>query len=427
LLGAAGLARADAVTDWDAIAATTITPPPGTTFLNVTSSEQRPIYQVDLSTLHLAIYDAVNSIDRRHEPYAAMPTTPTRGASQEAAAVGAAYGVLKGLFPNRSSLYQPQYDAYLAASAGNPARQRGLAIGAEVAAEWLSIRANDGRLTPTSYTSTGVPGDFEPGPTPLVNPFLPFVKPFAIPSADRFRAPGPPSLASEDYADGLNEVQAYGSTASTLRSADDSDLARFHTEAPPIFWPRNLRRFASDRQSIADNARLLALLWVTHADALLGCFESKYHYRFWRPRTAIPRAAEDGNAETTADAGWTPFMPTPNHPEYPAAHSCGHGAMAEALREFYGTKKLHFTEDSAVAGLLTPVRSFDSTDEAVREVADARVFGGMHYRFSTEDGAELGRRTTKWIGKRFFRAIDDRDHEDDRDDDRDHDRDHDRH
>jgi hypothetical protein len=202
-------------------------------------------------------------------------------------------------------------------------------------------------------------------------------------------------------------VKAVGSAASTLRSADESDLARFHTEPPPLFWPRNLRRFATNGQSIADNARLLALLWVTQADALLGCFESKYHYRFWRPRTAIPRAGEDGNAETAADAGWAPFMPTPNHPEYPAAHSCGHGAMAEALRGFYGTKKIDFKEDSSVVGLLRQERSFRSTDEVVKEVADARVFGGMHYRFSTEDGATLGRKTAQWIGKRFFRCVKD--------------------
>jgi hypothetical protein len=152
---------------------------------------------------------------------------------------------------------------------------------------------------------------------------------------------------------------------------------------------------------------LLALLWVTNADSLLGCFESKYHYRFWRPRTAIPRADEDGNPETTADAGWAPVVGTPNHPEYPAAHSCSDGSLAEGLRQFYGTKNIHFTIDSGVAGLMHPVHAFTSTDVFVKEVGDARVFGGMHYRNSTNDGARLGRRTTKWIAERFFRRVDD--------------------
>jgi hypothetical protein len=239
-----------------------------------------------------------------------------------------------------------------------------------------------------------------------VNPFLPFVKPFAIRSASQFRAPGPPALTSDKYADDLNEVQALGSAASVLRTADETDLAQFYTDPPPLYTPRNWRRFATDSQSIADNARLLALLWVSTSDALLGCFESKYHYRFWRPRTAIPRADEDGNPETIADPGWAPIVPTPNHPEYPAAHTCNEGALAEALRQFYGTKRIHFILDSGVAGLLHPVHEFASTDQMVREVADARVFGGMHYRHSTRDGARLGKRTAEWISERFFRRVD---------------------
>ena len=209
----------------------------------------------------------------------------------------------------------------------------------------------------------------------------------------------------------LNEVEALGSVASVLRTADETDLARFYTDPPPLYTPRNWRRFATDSQSIADNARLLALLWVSTADSSLGCFESKYHYRFWRPRTAIPRADEDGNPETTADPGWAPIVPTPNHPEYPAAHTCSEGALAEALRQFYGTKKIHFILDSGVAGLLHPVHEFTSTDQMVMEVADARVFGGMHFRNSTREGARLGRRTTEWISERFFRRVDeDSDH-----------------
>ena len=151
---------------------------------------------------------------------------------------------------------------------------------------------------------------------------------------------------------------------------------------------------------------MLALLWVTNADSLLGCFESKYHYRFWRPRASIPRADEDGNPETTADTGWAPLLPTPNHPEYPAAHTCSDASLAEALRQFYGTDKLHFIIDSGVAGLLHPVHAFDSTEDFVKEVGDARIFGGMHYRTSTRDGARLGRRTTQWIAERFFRRAD---------------------
>jgi hypothetical protein len=413
LLALAGslTARANVVADWDAVAAATITPPAGMVLPPaVTEAEQRPIFQVDLASVHVAIYDAVNAIDRKHEPFAMVPRSRVKGASQEAAVVGAAYGVLKGLFPGRSALYQSAYDNYAAGAAADPSKVRGLAVGAEVAAGILELRKNDGRLTPVTYITTGAPGDFVPGPTPLVNAFLPFVKPFAIRRASQFRAPGPPALTSDKYADDLNEVQALGSAASVLRTADETDLAQFYTDPPPLYTPRNWRRFATDSQSIADNARLLALLWVTTADSLLGCFESKYHYRFWRPRTAIPRADEDGNPETIADAGWAPVVPTPNHPEYPAAHTCSEGALAEALRQFYGTKRIHFILDSGVAGLLHPVHEFTSTDQMVMEVADARVFGGMHYRNSTMEGARLGKRTTEWISERFFRRVEESEH-----------------
>jgi hypothetical protein len=400
-------ARANVVADWDAIAAATITPPAGMVLPPaVTEAEQRPIFQVDLASVHVAIYDAVNAIDRKHEPFAIVLRSRVKGASQEAAVVGAAYGVLKGLFPGRTALYQSAYDNYVAGAAADPSKVRGLAVGAEVAAGILELRKNDGRLTPVTYITTGAPGDFVPGPTPLVNAFLPFVKPFAIRRASQFRAPGPPALTSDKYADDLNEVQALGSAASVLRTADETDLAQFYTDPPPLYTPRNWRRFATDSQSIADNARLLALLWVSTSDALLGCFESKYHYRFWRPRTAIPRADEDGNPETIADPGWAPVVPTPNHPEYPAAHTCNEGALAEALNQFYGTKRIHFILDSGVAGLLHPVHEFTSTNQMVSEVADARVFGGMHYRHSTRDGARLGERTAEWISERFFRRVD---------------------
>ncbi len=398
------IGRADVVASWDEIAINTIAPPMGTVLPPPsTEAEQRPIYATDLATLHVAMYDAVNAIDGRYQPFAAVPHAPTRGASREAAAVSAAYHVLKGLFPGRSTFYQPAYDAFVAAAGGGLSKAKGLAVGADIAAQVLAQRANDGRMGPATYTPSGLPGDFEPTPgVPLVNPFLPYLRPFSIPSAIRFRSPGPPALTSEAYADVFNEVKEVGSMASVLRTPGQSDLARFHTEAPPTFWARNLRRFATDAQGIATNARLLAVLWVAQSDAALACFESKYHYRFWRARTAIPRAAEDGNDATAPDGGWAPFLPTPNHPEYPAAHGCAAGAAAESLRRFYGTKRLSFTIDSTVPGLLAPVRAFESTDDFVLEIVDARVFGGMHYRSSVWDGADLGRRVARWVATRDF-------------------------
>ena len=181
-------ANANVVADWDAIAAATITPPAGVVLPPaVTESEQRPIFQVDLASVHVAIYDAVNAIDRQHEPYAIVPTSRVEGASQEAAVVGAAYGVLKGLFPGRSALYQSAYDNYVLGAAADASKVRGLAVGAEVAAGILELRKNDGRMTPVTYVTTGAPGDFVPGPTPLVN--LRSSAPHSSAHRDRPRSP----------------------------------------------------------------------------------------------------------------------------------------------------------------------------------------------------------------------------------------------
>jgi hypothetical protein len=416
---ASAAGHADVVTDWDIIAASTITPATGVTLPPpVTEAEQRPIFQVDLATLHVAIYDAVNAIDRRYEPYAIVLHSGTRGASKEAAAVGAAYAVLKGLFPNRSVIYQHAYDTYLAAAAGDPAKARGLAIGAEVAAGILGLRQNDGRLTPVSYTTTGKPGDWVPGPPPLLNIYLPFVKPFAIRSASQFRAPGPPALSSDRYADDFNETKLMGAAINSPRSAEQSDLALFYTEPSVTYFPRNWRQFATDSQSIAENARLLAMIWVINADSQLGCFESKYHYRFWRPRTAVPQADLDGNPETIADATWTPFVATPNHPEYPSAHSCNGGSFVETLHRFYGTDRLALTLTSTKA-VLHPTHQFNSLHSMLVETENARVYGGIHFRTATLDGVTLGRRTARWISRHYFRPLREREEREHGDQDRD--------
>ncbi len=360
----------------------------------------------DLVTVHLAMYDAVMAIARTHQPYAIRPATSGAGAGEvgmKAAAVEAAYRTLRALAPAGGATYEPPYAADLAALPEGDAKRRGLAIGAEVAAGLLALRANDGRATVLPpYVAGTQPGQFR-GANPI-NRIGPFIKPFATRSHDQFRAPGPPPLASEAYAADLNEVQRLASATSTVRSAAQTEVARFHTEPPPPFWTRNLRRFATASDSLADNARLSAMLYTAHHDAVAACFESKYHHNFWRPVSAIQQADTDGNAATRPDPAWAPHVPTPNHPEYPAAHSCACAAVAEVLRSFYGTSRVRFEFDSTVAG--TQPHRYAGPDDLVREIADARVWGGMHFRFSTTDGAVLGRRVAEWVVKQHFRPAD---------------------
>ena len=258
--------------------------------------------------------------------------------------------------------------------------------------------ANDGRsVVLLPYVPGTAPGDFR-GLNP-VGRLNPYIRPFALSSAAQFRPEPPPALGSPLYARDFNETKAMGGAVSALRTPAQFEVARFHTESPAVGVPRNLRRFATSNAGLADNARLMAMLTVANADAGIGCFEAKYHYNFWRPQSAIPLADTDGNAATDADPAWTPAVPTPNHPEYPAGHGCGTTSIAEVLRQFFGTKKIVFDWDSLVTG---KTRHYESTDELVREVIDARVHGGMHYRNSVEAGVHLGRKTSQWMLRGHF-------------------------
>jgi hypothetical protein len=393
-------AQADVVTYFDEIATNTINAAPAPT--DTTPEEKRPVYFADLATVHVAIYDAVNAIVGGYEPYDVTPSSPTSGASVDAAASAAACKVLQGLFPNRGTQYASACAIYLGSIPDGDAKTKGIAVGEEVALKILALRANDGRLTNVTYVPGNEPGDFRPVALPPVNTFVPFIEPFATKSASQFRADGPPALDTTTYAQDLNEVKALGAAGGAALTIEQRDIARFYTEPPPQFWPRNLRGFAKSSQSVADNARLMAILWVVQADALITCFESKYYYDFWRPRSAIPLADTDGNPETVADPGWTPFVPTPNHPEYPAAHTCNGGAVAEALREFFGTKKIDFDFDSTVTGT---VHHFESTDDLVKEEQVARIYGGIHFRTTTVDGKVLGMKVAKWVTKHYFQPI----------------------
>jgi hypothetical protein len=321
----------------------------------------------------------------------------------EAAITEAAYRVLSGLFPSRSAVYEPVYATELAAIADGVAKSQGMALGAEVAQTVLARRANDGRaavLALPPYVPGTAPGEFR-GVNPVGRQNT-FIRPFALSSAAQFRPDPPPALTSERYAQDLAEVQAIGGAVSALRTALQLDIARFHTDSPAVGQYRNQRRFATASADLADNARVLAMLSVATADAGIGCFEAKYHYNAWRPQSAIPLADSDGNSATIADAGWTPVVTTPNHPEYPAGHGCGTGATVEVLRQFYGTKKVTFIWDTLVPSVVEKTRRYESTDALIREVIDARVHGGMHFRYGVEAGAELGRKTAQWALRHHF-------------------------
>ena len=384
------VAGPNAVSQWNEIAATTINQPAATTG---TPEEQRPTYTADLATVQVAVYDAVMAIVGTHKPYAYTPATLATGASQDAAVATAAYRVLLALFPSRSASYQSAYDTYLAALPAGAAKDQGVAVGAAAAASIVAQRANDGRaVVLPAFVPGTAPGQFR-GSNP-VNRYYPSIKPFSVTSNTQFRAPGPLVLTSPAYATDLNETKALGSSTSTARTAAQTEIARFHTEAPGLFWSRNLRSFATTNRSVAEQARLMAILWVTQADALNTCFESKYFYLFWRPTSAITLADTDNNDATAADTAWTPVVATPNHPEYPSGHACVSSAAVTALNGYFGTPSITFDINSTVTG---STHSFTSTGAFVDEILLARVAGGMHFRTSNVDGAALGKRVADWV------------------------------
>lgn len=389
----------DAVSAWATVAATTINQPNAATG---TPEERQSIYSIDLATLHIAMYDAAVAISGSHQPFYATSPLAANGASIDAAIAAAAYGVLKGLFPSRLATYQPLYDEQLARLPEGVTTAKGLALGADIAARVLAARANDGRAVALApFVAGSGPGQFR-GPA-IGGRSYPFVRPFALSNAAQFRPAAPPATHSAAYAADYDETRLLGGATSTMRTAEQATQARFHTEPPFTFWPRNLGRFMPPhRNSPVEQARLGALLWVTHADASIACFEAKYHYLFWRPFSAINLGASDGNDATVADPTWTSFLPTPPHPEYPAAHACVAGAIATVLAAFYGTTQIAYDFDSKASATW---QHYDSTDALVADVRAARILGGMHFRSATVAGAALGKDVSEWVLSQKFQQL----------------------
>lgn len=369
----------NAVTTWSEIAAATIAAPPDA---SGSAAEQRPNMALDLATMHLAIDDALTALGTSRR--AGGAASPSDTAAEEAAVPAAACATLQALYPNRAALYRTACEAAVAALPPGDASARGLALGAAAAQQLIARRGDDGRTVALApYVPGSAPGQFR-GAAPI-NRQLPYTRPLVLASMAPFRAPPPPVPGSQPYAAAFDETRALGGTASTARTGAQFEAARFHTESPLTFWPRNLRRLAMTNAPLAEHTRLLALLFTAQADAEIACFDSKYAYDAWRPITAFAASAPSGGAEPA----WAPVLPTPNHPEYPAAHSCVSAAVAAALSAFHGTRDVSFTFDSTAT---STTRRYASPQALVDEVQAARIAGGMHFRFSTDAGAALGRR-----------------------------------
>lgn len=387
--------KTNAVVYWHDIGAATVTAKIPAT---ATEAEKYAAFPADMATMHLAMYDAAMAIDRRYQPFLFSPAEPTPDAAIDAAIAAAAYEVLRTLFPSRASYFQQAYDDALAAIPDSSSKARGVALGAASAAAHLQRRAADGRATVLpAYPVNTAAGRFR-GQDP-VNRYWPSIRPFTLSSAAQFRPPAPPALDSAQYAADYTEVKELGGKVSTRRTPEQLETARFHSEMPQAYFTRNFGRFARTTANTGDAARLMAAIYANYSDAISACLEAKYHYDTWRPQSAIPLADSDGNDATLADPAWLPALPTPNHPEYPAAHSCSAATLGELLRQYYGTDKVTFTWDNKIAGT---TRTYTDTDALTEESKMARIYGGMHFRFSTAAGAQLGKQVADWTMQHAF-------------------------
>ena len=298
--------------------------------------------------------------------------------------------------------------AYATSLAGIPDGQPktdGIAAGEQVGTGILDLPTDEGLNATVPYIQPPPgPGVFEPtAATAPLGTKLPLVVPLALPSASQFRPDGPSPLSSQEYADDLQELKDVGRLDSTVRTAEQTAVALFWTDHDIPQWNRNLVRLAADRGlGQVETARMLGMAHVAGSDAMIACFDAKYHYLSWRPIHAIHRADTDGNPQTVPDPTWQPLRPTPNHPEYPSAHACHSAAVTVALESFFGTGSVPFSLDSLVTG---ETRHYARFKDVVQEVNRARVWAGFHFRNSDQEGASLGRKVGRFVVENFFQPV----------------------
>jgi PAP2 superfamily len=359
-----------------------------------------------MGIVHAAIYDATVAVDGGFRPYAVALHAP--GHTSLAAAVAtAAHGVLVGLFPDQQAGdtgLDATYTAYMTGIPGGRAKANGIVAGERVAAGILRLRADDGRNTVVPYIQAPPgPGVYEPTGPVVLGTNLPKVRPLVLGTAAQFRPPGPLSLTSRQYARDLNEVARLGRADSAVRTPEQTDTALFWTDNDIAQWNRGMLRLAARKGLDAvHTARMLALAHLAGGDAMIACFDAKYHYRFWRPIQAIARADTDGNPATSPDPTWTPLRTTPPFPEYPSAHACHSGALATVLAALFGSGRVDFTLDSLVTG---QTRSYPRFADVPRDVNDARVWAGFHFRSSDVAGSVLGKRVGGFVLTHALRRI----------------------
>ena len=409
LLFGSAVANADVVLDWNVIAVNT-----------AVANGQNPFAQArSAAIVQLAVFEAVNAITGEYRPYLGTIVAPP-GASPDAAAIQAAYRVLRTYFPASASTLDAERANSLASIPDGQAKTDGIATGEAAALAMIALRANDGS-SPPQFKIPGppVPGEWQATPScPMVNGVavgIAFqwqnVTPFGIPSASEFLLDPPPALTSHEYAKTYNEVMTVGSIDSTERPQDRANVALFYAASSPTqVFNQAIQQVAQERwHSLSENARALAVVNMAMNDSLVASFLNKYHYNFWRPETAIHAGDTDGNPKTNADPSFVPFITTPCFPSYPSNHGSAANGAAEILRRIFGEGGHFITlSNPAVPNIVLQYTTFKQITD---DISDARVYGGIHFRTDQDAGARLGRAIGKAVYKKNLRPM--HDHDDD--------------
>jgi PAP2 superfamily len=373
-------AHGDVIMDWntkaDAIAA-------------VKPSLTTPMHARGTAILHLAMFEAVNAIERRYSSYK-LELVAERGASKEAAAAAAGHDALLSLHPDQKADLEAALTKMLAAIPEGAAKTSGIALGKKAAAGIIALRANDGSEVAESYRPHGSPGVYVPTVVPR-DSMVGGYTPWTMTRGSQFRPEPPPALDSETWTRDLNEIRELGALNSKTRTAEQTEIGRFWFLTGARSYNPVVHQVAKAKDmDIVDCARLFALVSMAGSDAYIAVFDAKYTYNFWRPITAVRYADPTRNNATPRDAGWVPLGDTPMHPEYPCAHCITSAAVSTVMQGLVGEQVSEISLISASVPGVT--RQWTRLRDYNEEVANARIYAGFHYRFSTEVGKDMGRK-----------------------------------
>ena len=385
-------AGADVVADWNEKVGNA----------SLAARQPPPVQARNMAMVHLAMFDALNSIEPRYAPYRVKLQVPNT-TSRDAAASAAAHYLMVRLYPDRSMDSDAALKATLASVPDGDTKAQGVQLGEMVAAAMLQDRSADGANAPDTYRPHAAPGAYVPTVTPA-GPHWGSVKPFALKSGNQFRPDAPYALDSAQWARDYLEVKRMGARTGSSRSPEQTDIARFWEFNGAGTYNSLVRQIsAAKNPDLLDNARLYALVSLATADAFIAVFDAKYAYNFWRPVTAIRNGDQDGNNATERDAAWEAVIPTPMHPEYPCAHCIAQSSAASVLNALFGDTVPTATMTSPTAPGVT--RSFSRLSDYVTEIVNARVYDGVHYRASGEVGVEMGRKIGEYVMQNFLKPV----------------------